>query len=119
VNRYFGDHNAAPNPFWFHVVDRILNGLVSSLSFIVAFHSLKHGSEPLHVNRPNVFLDSITARALSAAALFSTHPIHVEAVANTTGRAEVRELFGTFFQTPANFANVPFSFRFYVLFFIS
>jgi hypothetical protein len=92
TNRWYGV-KSEPNPYWFHVVDRILHGMVSALSYIVALHSLRASSGSLNrTNKSNIFVDSVSVQALMTALLFTTHPIHTEAVANTTGRAEVRFL---------------------------
>ena len=69
--------------YWFHVVDRVLHGLVSALIFPVTCYTLL-----LLRNETNDSLYHWWYPFINAI-LFSVHPIHVEAVANTTGRAEV------------------------------
>ncbi len=56
-------------PWWFHVVNVLLHGLVTALVVVVA------GAWLLPVG------------ALGAALLFAIHPVHVEAVENVVGRA--------------------------------
>jgi len=88
--------------YWFHVVDRILHGIVSALSYIVAQHSLRcmslsssslvftKSSSGCESKPPRcIFIHSVSLQAFITALLFTAHPIHVEAVSNTTGRAEV------------------------------
>lgn len=59
------------DPRWFHLVNLLLHGAVTVLVFRLARGLL----------RP--------AAAAAAALLFAVHPVHVEAVANVVGRAEV------------------------------
>lgn len=59
------------DPRWFHLVNLLLHGAVTVLVFRLARGLL----------RP--------AGAAAAALLFAVHPVHVEAVANVVGRAEV------------------------------
>jgi protein O-mannosyl-transferase len=68
-------------PFWFHVTDRLIHAAVSALviptaTLMFTSHVPIGGFDP-------------TAAAFIAALLFASHPVHVESVANTTGRAEV------------------------------
>lgn len=67
--------------FWFHVTDRFIHALVTALvlpvtTLIFTTHVTIEGFDP----RTAAFICSL---------LFASHPVHVEAVANTTGRAEV------------------------------
>ncbi|MCH8934422.1 MAG: tetratricopeptide repeat protein [Gemmatimonadetes bacterium] len=63
-------------PWWFHVVNVLLHGLVTALVVVVA------GAWLLPVG------------ALGAGLLFAIHPVHVEAVANVVGRAEILAALG-------------------------
>ncbi len=63
--------------YWFHVVDRVLHGIVSALVLPVARYMFLRNR---NISSWNLFL---------VALLFAVHPIHVEAAANSTGRAEV------------------------------
>lgn len=67
------------SPYHFHLVDRILHGVVTALTFSVAWYTLKN-----HCKKQRRWLISFLA-----ALIFGIHPVHVEAVANSTGRAEV------------------------------
>jgi tetratricopeptide (TPR) repeat protein len=58
-------------PWGFHAVNAVLHGLATALVLVLAARYLS----PL--------------AALGAAALFAVHPVHVEAVANVVGRAEL------------------------------
>ena len=71
--------------YWFHVVDRILHGLVTGLCYIVASYCLSNKSSSSQEKLTNITTES----SLWVAVLFAIHPIHVESVANSTGRAEV------------------------------
>jgi len=62
-------------PRWFHVVNILLHAGVTALVFLLVRSLL-----PLFP-------------AVAAAALFAVHPVHVEAVANVVGRAEVLATF--------------------------
>lgn len=62
---------AKGDPGWFHAVNVILHGAVTALVFVLARGMLTPPG------------------AWSAAALFAVHPVHVEAVANVVGRADV------------------------------
>jgi Flp pilus assembly protein TadD len=62
---------AGGNPHWFHFVNIVLHAAVTALVFLLARSLL-----PIFP-------------AAAAAALFAVHPVHVEAVANVVGRAEV------------------------------
>jgi len=57
-------------PWLFHVTNALMHAAASVLVFLLARRLLKHG-------------------ALAAGLLFAVHPVHVEAVANVVGRAEV------------------------------
>lgn len=59
------------NPHWFHLINILLHAGVTALVFLLGRSLL-----PLFP-------------AAAAAALFAVHPVHVEAVANVVGRAEV------------------------------
>lgn len=59
------------NPRWFHLVNVMLNGGVAVLVYLLA----------------RTLLPAVGA--VAAACLFAVHPVHVEAVANIVGRAEV------------------------------
>jgi protein O-mannosyl-transferase len=59
------------NPQLFHLNNALLHGLASLLVFLLAVDLLPYGA------------------ALVAGLLFAVHPVHVEAVANVVGRAEV------------------------------
>ena len=59
------------NPQLFHLNNALLHGLASLLVFLLAVGLLPYGA------------------ALVAGLLFAVHPVHVEAVANVVGRAEV------------------------------
>jgi hypothetical protein len=61
----------AGKPAGFHLVNLLLHALASALVFVLATRWLPR------------------AGALAAALLFAVHPVHVEAVANVVGRAEV------------------------------
>lgn len=63
-------------PWWFHVVNVLLHGLVTALVAVVA------GAWLLPVG------------ALGAGLLFAIHPVHVEAVANVVGRPEILAALG-------------------------
>jgi len=73
--------------FWFHVVDRLLHGIVTALVLPVAYYT------QLHYNNDSAIMNSknsvVYYRSFFIAIMYAVHPIHVEAVANTTGRAEV------------------------------
>ncbi|RYG64229.1 hypothetical protein EON77_20005, partial [bacterium] len=69
-----------PTPVPFHVVNWLLHGLVSALVAWVALRlALRAGTDQAKSR----------AVALIAGVLFAVHPIHVEAVANVVGRAEL------------------------------
>jgi len=59
------------DPRWFHVVNLLIHAAVSALVYVLA----RGGLSPLG--------------ASAAALLFAVHPVHVEAVANVVGRAEL------------------------------
>ncbi len=59
------------DPRWFHVVNVLLHGAVSALVYALA----RSGLSPVGAG--------------AAALLFAVHPVHVEAVANVVGRAEL------------------------------
>jgi protein O-mannosyl-transferase len=59
------------NPAIFHLNNALLHGLASVLVFVLALTLMPYGA------------------ALVAGLLFAVHPVHVEAVANVVGRAEV------------------------------
>jgi Tfp pilus assembly protein PilF len=61
----------AGNPAGFHLANLLLHALASALVYVLAVRWLPR------------------AGALAAALLFAVHPVHVEAVANVVGRAEV------------------------------
>ncbi|MBI2615779.1 MAG: hypothetical protein HYW52_08910 [Gemmatimonadetes bacterium] len=63
-------------PFWFHLVNLVLHGLATALVALVALRWLA----PLSV--------------LVAGVIFAVHPVHVEAVANVVGRAEILAALG-------------------------
>lgn len=65
--------------YYFHSVDRILHSIVTALVYPVTLYTCRNLS----------FQISHSTMAFLVALLFAAHPIHVEAVANTTGRAEV------------------------------
>jgi protein O-mannosyl-transferase len=66
------DHAVAgPSPGWFHFTNLLLHVAVTVMVLVLARR----------------FLPAIGA--LAAAALFAVHPVHVEAVANVAGRAEL------------------------------
>ena len=69
-------HGHAPMPF--HVVNWLLHGLVTAL---VAWVAYRLATRAAHPNAVGV--------AWIAGILFAVHPIHVEAVANVVGRAEL------------------------------
>jgi len=88
----------AIDPYWFHVVDRILHGIVTALILPTAGYTLRLLSSDDYIGTGRTANNSRSGggsgwsrrcRALWVTALFAVHPIHVEAVANTTGRAEV------------------------------
>ncbi|MCZ6918873.1 MAG: hypothetical protein O7I93_19010 [Gemmatimonadetes bacterium] len=58
-------------PWWFHVVNTLLHGVATALVVLVALAWLT----PLG--------------ALAVGLVFAVHPVHVEAVANVVGRAEI------------------------------
>jgi Flp pilus assembly protein TadD len=63
---------AGAEPLWFHAVNLLLHALASLLAWYAACSAgLRRGG------------------ALLAALLFAVHPLHTEAVANVTGRAEL------------------------------
>ena len=66
-----GDH-----PWWFHLTNLLLHALATGLVVLVALRWL----EP--------------PGALAAGLLFATHAVHVEAVANVVGRAEILAAIG-------------------------
>ena len=94
--------------YWFHLVDRMLHAIVTALALpVTAFNFLHHCrpspiiSSKTHSNHLKKQLPTwqssnnykwqwwlIFGTTLTSL-LFALHPIHVEAVANTTGRAEV------------------------------
>ena len=85
--------------FWFHLVDRILHGIVSSLVYLVMRYTLLHRYHK-STNHENIIIHDnsnnknnnnniIPFYSFLISLLFAAHPIHVEAVANSTGRAEV------------------------------
>ena len=84
-------------PFWFHVTDRVLHAAVSALAVPVAARCLlaTGGVGRGGVGAPGggvggeVRAAAVREAALVVGLLFGAHPVHVEAVANTTGRAEV------------------------------
>ncbi len=63
-------------PWWFHVVNVLLHGVVTALVVVVA----------------GVWLPPVGA--LVTGLLFAVHPVHVEAVANVVGRAEILAALG-------------------------
>lgn len=65
--------------YYFHLVDRILHSIATALVYPVALYTCCNLS----------FQISRSTMAFLTALLFAAHPVHVEAVANTTGRAEV------------------------------
>lgn len=73
--------------YWFHVMDRLLHGIVTCLVFLTAGYTTKllHGSS----NNKNGKYNWLWHGGLLVAVIYGVHPIHVESVANTTGRAEV------------------------------
>jgi len=90
----------------FHLTDRVLHAVVSALAYPVALAMLaprtrasasipwqqSSGNPCVKHNRGYSYDSgdiSVELMALVVALLFASHPIHVEAVANTTGRAEV------------------------------
>jgi F0F1-type ATP synthase assembly protein I len=88
------------NTFWFHVVDRVLHGLVSALVLPVAaytlLHERRHERHEYEYEYDHKYKYKYKYKHMFwiikpflIALLFAVHPIHVEAVANTTGRAEV------------------------------
>lgn len=64
-------------PAWFHAVNVVLHGAVSVLVFLLARNL------------------GTRIAAFAAAALFAVHPVHVEAVANIVGRAELVAALGS------------------------
>jgi len=89
-----------PDPFTFHVVDRILHALVcvavlyaASLCCLPLGHGVASPGQALpnavHGHKLPHLVLGFPATGLVAALLFAAHPIHVEAVSNSTGRAEV------------------------------
>jgi len=104
-------------PYWFHLIDRILYAVVAALVVPVCAYTFLHytntrtlssssstisrgSNSNVHVLdgmldffHPTWFYTTMTLASL----LYATHPIHVESVANTTGRAEV--LCGLFYFT--------------------
>ena len=95
-NREWANIDDINDTFWFHFVDRALHGLVTALSFPVAgytFHHLCAESRQENGSIPSRNIDSTWSwfwgGAFLASIFFGIHPIHVEAVANSTGRAEV------------------------------
>lgn len=65
--------------YYFHLVDRILHSIVTALVYPAVLYTCRNVS----------FQIPHSTMAFLIALLFAAHPIHVEAVANTTGRAEV------------------------------
>lgn len=63
-------------PWWFHLVNVLLHGVATALVVAVALAWLP------------------PAGALAAGLIFAVHPVHVEAVANVVGRAEVLAAIG-------------------------
>jgi hypothetical protein len=74
-----GGTEEGKHSYYFHLVDRILHSIVTALVYPVALYTC--------CNVP--FQMSHSTMAFLTALLFAAHPVHVEAVANTTGRAEV------------------------------
>ena len=63
-------------PFWFHLVNLLLHALATALVVLVALRWLTPPA------------------ALVAGLVFATHAVHVEAVANVVGRAEILSALG-------------------------
>lgn len=94
LQRMYADRGGAEgkdtDPYWFHVVDRILHGIVTALILPVAGYTLRLLSTDEYTTSGRYGGEwRRKCRALWVTALFAVHPIHVEAVANSTGRAEV------------------------------
>lgn len=78
--------------FWFHVVDRLLHALVAAFALPVAnlclgLTTAGRSRRSPREDRPEAWENQWLGFVV--ALLFATHPIHVESVSNTTGRAEV------------------------------
>uniref|UniRef100_A0A7S3PYM5 DUF1736 domain-containing protein n=1 Tax=Chaetoceros debilis TaxID=122233 RepID=A0A7S3PYM5_9STRA len=80
--------------YYFHLVDRLLHAIVTAFTYPVSLYvfrhyrvqnivSIKQEDEGMPLYFP------VRIAALSVGLLFAAHPVHCEAVANTTGRAEV------------------------------
>ncbi len=94
------DDDTSDVTFWFHLVDRLLNALVTSIVYPIYKYTLLHYSKIMKIKdirKKNDMFGKINTQQEQVrvihpfiiAILFAVHPIHVEAVANTTGRAEV------------------------------
>ena len=75
---------AGDSPFWFHVTDRLLNASVSVLVLLAALSCFRTTTDDHGLLRRRTEVSAVLA-----ACFFTVHPVHVEAVANSTGRAEV------------------------------
>jgi protein O-mannosyl-transferase len=69
---------AGDDPMWFHAVNVLWNAAACVLSFLILASLVS------------------TPAALAGALVFAVHPVHVEAVANVVGRAEVMAGFFSF-----------------------
>ena len=67
---------AGPRPFWYHLVNVLLNAAVSLLVFVV-LRLLLEG------------IPRVETIAFVSALVFAVHPIHTEAVASVVGRSEL------------------------------
>jgi len=84
-NRRLAGGSSDKHTYWFHVTDRFLHGIVAALVIPVAGYTFTFHHD---VYRHQQWI-WVWGRSLITSLLFAAHPIHVESVANTTGRAEV------------------------------
>ncbi|CAK9023783.1 Protein O-mannosyl-transferase TMTC3 (Protein SMILE) (Transmembrane and TPR repeat-containing protein 3), partial [Durusdinium trenchii] len=77
VNLWGGRRLDGLDAYWFHVVDRVLHALVTLAVVVAADLVLSEGAAPR---------DGVAA--VVTGLTFALHPVHTEAVCNTSGRAE-------------------------------
>lgn len=80
--------------YYFHLVDRLLHAIVTAFTYPVSLYVFRHYRVQNILSIKNekegmpIFFP-VRIAAFFVGLLFAAHPIHCEAVANTTGRAEV------------------------------